>query len=327
MCLLIYIQCTNVLLTCCLFFHIIILIYDEVLPSKTINKFLCIQQWSTFASSVDAGYEELLDWIKEDCQSNVDHHHILAGWCLSLSQRFLIMFTKVCDQLTNKLSRKHFGELLAMIGLDESDKRALTQFVSHKSPDDDLHGDQHFTLVGMKLMLYCNMMCSMCPIQFIETNLLCHNPTFSRTGKGWNVKEHFNWFDKTVDITQLKGKPPPMFGRKLKKLREAQESIWINQTLAKVRLDSDNDNSRVYSMKCDVTQVLLKEPSLSAGKFKDFFNKPEFVCSHQIICSLPFEFVKQLKVGAYNNLPRNFIKAVRNDALRAVMHHIRSIEL
>ncbi len=126
MCLLIYIQFTNVLFTICPLFHILLLRYDEIVPSKSINKFLRIQQWSTFAPTVDAGYQELLDWIKENCHSDNDHHHILAGWCLSMSQRFLIMFTKVCDQLSNKLSRKHFGELLAMIGLDESDKRALT---------------------------------------------------------------------------------------------------------------------------------------------------------------------------------------------------------
>ncbi len=75
-------------------------------------------------------------------------------------------------------------------------------------------------------------------------------------------------------------------------------------------------------MKCNVTQILLKEPSLSAGQFKVFFNKPEFVCSHQIIRSLPFKFFKQLKVGADTNLPWDFIKAVQNDASRAETNHI-----
>jgi len=236
--------------------HTIILRYNEILPSiKSINKFLRIQQWKTFASLVDAGYQESLEWIKENCQSNVDHHHILAGWCLSLSQRFLIMFTKVCDQLCTKLSVNYFDDLLAMIGLDDSDKHALTRCVNHKSPEDDLHGDQDFTLVDMKLTLDCNKMLSMRPIQFIETQLSCHNPTLSTTGKGWNVKDHFNWFDKTLDITKFKGKSLPTFGRKLNNLREAQEGVWINKTLAKVRLDSDNASSRVYSMKCDVSQV------------------------------------------------------------------------
>ena len=82
------------------------------------------------------------------------------------------------------------------------------------------------------------------------------------------------------------------------------------KTLAKVRLDSDNDNGCVYSMICDVKQALLKDPLLSAGRYKVFFNRPEFVCSHQIIQSLIFEFVTKLTVGVETNLPRDFIKAV-----------------
>ena len=46
-----------------------------------------------------------------------------------------------------------------------------------------------------------------------------------------------------------------------------------------------------------------------------------------MIRSLPFNFVKQLKVGVETNLPRDFIKAVQNDALRAETNHIRSIQL
>ena len=108
------------------------------------------------------------------------------------------------------------------------------------------------------------------PIQFIETNLSCQNPTLSTTGKGWNVKDHFNWFDKTIDITKFKAKPPLMFNCKMKNLRKAQESVWINKTLAKVRLDSDDDNGRVYSMICDVKQALGNDPSLGMGRYKFF---------------------------------------------------------
>jgi hypothetical protein len=214
-----------------------------------------------------------------------------------------------------------------MIGLDAADTRVFDRCISHKSPKDDLRGNQIFTLVGMKMTLDCDKMWSMRPIQFNETALTLQNPTLSSTGKGWNVFTHFNWFDKTVDISKLKGKPPPMIGRKLKNLREAQESVWINKTLAKVRLDSDNENAHVYSMICDVKQALVKDPSLSVGRYKVFFNKPEFVCSHQMIQSLPFDFVKHLKVGEATKLPREFMKAVKNDALRAKTTHIRSIQL
>ena len=62
-----------------------------------------------------------------------------------------------------------------------------------------------------------------------------------------------------------KAKPPPFFGHKMKKIREAQESVWINKTLAKVCLDHDNDNGCVYCMICDVKQDLLKDPLQSVG--------------------------------------------------------------
>jgi len=101
-------------------------------------------------------------------------------------------------------------------------------------------------------------MMSMRPIQLIVTVQTCHNPTLSTTGIGWDVKTHFNWFDKRVNITKFKAKPPSMLGCKMKNLRKAQESVWINKTLAKVRLDSDTIFGCVYSMICDVKQVLQK---------------------------------------------------------------------
>ena len=99
------------------------------------------------------------------------------------------------------------------------------------------------------------------------------NATLSPIDISWNVKNHINWFDKTIDITKLKGKLPPMFGRKMKNLRMAQESVWINKTLATFFLDSDNDNACVYSMICDVKQALEKNKSLSVGQYKVFFQQ------------------------------------------------------
>ena len=108
---------------------------------------------------------------------------------------------------------------------------------------------------------------------FIETAQTCLNSTLSSVGIGWNVTTHLNWFDKKVHITKLKGKLPPMFGRKMKNLRMAQESVWINKTLATFFLDSDNDNACVYSMICDVKQALEKNKSLSVGQYKVFFQQ------------------------------------------------------
>ena len=46
-----------------------------------------------------------------------------------------------------------------------------------------------------------------------------------------------------------------------------------------------------------------------------------------MICSLPFDFFQKLSVGVVTNLPWDFIKSVRNDALRAETNHIRSTQL
>ena len=75
-----------------------------------------------FASTVDSGFEDSIDWIKKNGEDKIDHHNIFAGWCLLLSQRYLIMFAYVCNVLSTKLPVKFYGELLAMIGLDESDE-------------------------------------------------------------------------------------------------------------------------------------------------------------------------------------------------------------
>ena len=111
---------TNSLFTCCLLFFTFIVRYDNITPKKSTNQLSWSEQWSTFASLVDSGFEDSTIWIKDNGEDNIDHHNIMAGWCLLLSQRFLIMFANVCDLLSTKLPVKFFGKLLATIGLDES---------------------------------------------------------------------------------------------------------------------------------------------------------------------------------------------------------------
>ena len=70
------------------------------------------------------------------------------------------------------------------------------------------------------------------PIQFIVPLQGSQKATLSTIGIGWHVKTHINLFDKTIDITKFKAKPPAIFGHKMKNLRKAQESVWITKTLA-----------------------------------------------------------------------------------------------
>ena len=89
----------------------------------------------------------------------------------------------------------------------------------------------------------------------------------SQTVAGWNNKTHINWLDKTIDAKKITNKKPPPLMRWINTLMEAQESIWINKTLAKVQLDHDNDFGRIYSMICDVKSLIVNDPTLLNRSF------------------------------------------------------------
>ena len=143
----VYIFVTKTLFTFSLLFDTIILRYDDVSTNKSNNQLSWSDRWSEYAVTVDRWFQESLGWIQDNCQENIDHHKILAGWCLSLSQRFLIMFTKMCDVFSTKLPVKYFEDSLAKIGSDASDKRVFDQCVGHKSPEGDLDGDKFSNLL------------------------------------------------------------------------------------------------------------------------------------------------------------------------------------
>ena len=58
-----------------------------------------------------------------------------------------------------------------------------------------------------------------------------------------------------------------------------------------------------------------------------FFQEARICMQSSNDLQLMFYFVQKLSVGVVTNLPRDFIKSVQNDALRAETNHIRSIQL
>ena len=80
-------------------------------------------------------------------------------------------------------------------------------------------------------------------------------------------------------------------------------------------------------MTCDVANMFEKDSSLLTGPYKLFFNNPEFECSHQMIRSLPFTFVKLLVVEVDTPLPEKYLKSICANAACAENNHIRSIQL
>jgi hypothetical protein len=85
------------------------------------------------------------------------------------------MFDYVCNVLSTKLPVIFGGELLAMIGLDESDERVFNRCVTNNCPLGDLHGNQNFTLAGMELTLDCDIVWSIHPIRAPWSESLSQN--------------------------------------------------------------------------------------------------------------------------------------------------------
>ena len=211
------------------------------------------------------------------------HYKILAGWGLSLSQRLLLMYTETCrviiDMLPEHPDQPTLAQLLSKMGIDAGHERLFDRCVKYTNGEDDLVGVWNCKLADSLVEMDFEKILRERPLQITITDSESKQTTMCKTGAGWDDKIHINWFDKTLDAKKFIHKKPPPLARRIKTLTEAQESIWINRTLSKVRLDHDNDFGRVYSMICDVKNYIDKDPTLLKGPHKIFFNNPEFECS------------------------------------------------
>ena len=282
---------------------------------------------------VDKGYDSATQYLNDEIEKQQkSHFRILAGWSLSLSQQFLLMYTQHCRAIINILpdhpDQPTLGHLLSKMGIDADNERLFDHCVTFKNGEDDINSVWNIKLADSIVEMDFDKIVLERPLQIKITDSESKQTTMCKTGAGWDDKTHLNWFDKTLDAKKFINNKAPTLARRIKTLSEAQESIWINRTLSKVRLDHDNDFGRVYSMICDVKKVIDKDPTLlQTGPHKIFFNNPEFECSHQMIRSLPFQFVNKLSKGVATDLPRDYIKSIRRDVLNAECNHIRSITL
>jgi hypothetical protein len=279
---------------------------------------------------VNKGFEAGNQYIKDNIEISVFEHKILVGWCLLLSQKFVLAYADISRRLVEQSPTdfKHtmMSELLERIGIN-ADCQPLFDTCAKFNLENDNEGEWLFQVVDQQVTLDCKEVWTYRPLQLdVVKNDIIGKTTISSTGKGWD-KSHINWFDKTIEPEKMKNKPPPNYARKFVNLHEAQESIYINKTLSTVRLEFDNDIGRVYVMCCDVADLIAKDGSLLNGPHKAFFENPQFECSHQMIRSLPFSFVEKLKLKENTPLPGKYLKSLRSDAARAEKNHIRSIQL
>jgi hypothetical protein len=80
-------------------------------------------------------------------------------------------------------------------------------------------------------------------------------------------------------------------------------------------------------MSCNVRDVVTRNPQLLDGPMKSFFQNPTFECSNSLVASLPFDFVKKLRIGKDAHLPSHWRVAVKKDAQHSSSGNIKSIQL
>jgi hypothetical protein len=85
--------------------------------------------WSNCGITIDNGYDSANQYIKDSVTKVATaHYKILAGWCLSLSQQFIIMYTDICCIIIDMLPehpnhQPTFSLLLGKMGIDAGHER------------------------------------------------------------------------------------------------------------------------------------------------------------------------------------------------------------
>ena len=116
------------------------------------------------------------------------HYKILAGWCLSLSQQFILLYTDIChviiDILPEHPDQPTFSQLLSKMGIDAGHERLFDHCVKFKNEEDDLVGTWNCNLADMLVEMDFEMILIECPLQITITNSESKQVTMSQTGAG-----------------------------------------------------------------------------------------------------------------------------------------------
>jgi hypothetical protein len=76
-----------------------------------------------------------------------------------------------------------------------------------------------------------------------------------------------------------------------------------------------------------VEAATTADPTLLTGDHRAFYNKPTFECGNNMIISLPFSFIENMRVGVPKELPLNWKRQVKTDAMNANLAQIKGMQL
>ena len=99
--------------------HIMLWFYrsDEVLGKRDIS-----MTFENYGVIVNKGFEAGNQYIKDNIEISVFEHKILVGWCLLLSQKFVLAYADISCQLVEKSASTFkftiLSDLSGIIGID-----------------------------------------------------------------------------------------------------------------------------------------------------------------------------------------------------------------
>ena len=158
--------------------------YDIIEPHKSDVTF------QNYGSVVDNGFNTGDKWTHKNITENKSHHRVLVGWCLAISQQFVLSYAYICHQLTTWIpfqdSLPSFGELLSDMGVDASCKKIFDACGTF-DPVNNLEGTWKCTLVDHPITIDFHEILSSHPLQLnIVDGGSIHKATIATTGKGWD---------------------------------------------------------------------------------------------------------------------------------------------
>jgi len=290
-----------------------------------------------YAVQLPTAIEQGEKWIQDNVDKDIiNQHRVLQGWGISMSQLIVLNYCYVCKRIYVLLEEKSappftLNELLAKIGVTNQSPHLMEMCLNYDLSSNAQH-DFACNIVQVSTDICLTKAVIDRPIQedVIEESFE-EKGTMSRLGNGWNKKICMTWFTNTnasdddeIDVKTIKNN---YYGRNISSMLEAEETLIILKTLSSIVLEYENDSGRGYSMRCKVDDIIKKNPSVLKGPHKSFYENPNFECSNAMITSLPFEFVKKLRVGTPHSLPPDWLRALRNDAKSAESSNIKSIQL
>ena len=148
---------------------------------------------------------------------------------------------------------------------------------------------------------------------------------YDKIGEGWekiNTKKYFT----SGDIREDDAKQSVMTTS-----HQFEENIIILQTLAQIKKISTGKNLRKFRLRCYVKNFKRRNDTIRKRHkaiFRDNVNYHfEFPATSEIVQTLPYKFVDELKCSTWTKLPTQWTGYIRDKLSSATDNAIKSIKL